>query len=138
MVMNDEQSYIKNRIINVLTTLPLDWLRLDDDSICVPPPFCFLQPRQLLHKLSGSLIHEHKESSSNLSLSSNENLSPSASQSNMKSMLVLSDANQGAQLYCNFSYEVGCLQKQEVPILMSAIIDRYQSSASDTKKRSNQ
>ena len=48
--------------------------------------FGFLHPRQLLHRLSGSLIQEHNESSSKRSLSSNENRSPSASHSNMNSM----------------------------------------------------
>lgn len=52
-----------------------------------PLPFCFRHPRQLLHRLSGSLIHEHKESSSNRSLSSKENLSFSPSQSNIKSIV---------------------------------------------------
>lgn len=53
------------------------------------PPFCLLplQPLQLLHRLSGSLSHEHSESSSNRSLSSKENRSPSASQSNIKSIV---------------------------------------------------
>ena len=52
-------------------------------------PLCclqFRQPRQLLHRLSGSLIHEQRESSSKRSLSSKENLSTSPSQSNIKSM----------------------------------------------------
>ena len=52
-------------------------------------PLCclqFRQPRQLLHRLSGSLIHEQRESSSKRSLSSKENLSTSPSQSNTKSM----------------------------------------------------
>ena len=53
-----------------------------------PFPFCFLHPRQLLHRLSGSLIQEHKESSSNRSLSSKENRSPSPSQSNIKSIVL--------------------------------------------------
>lgn len=52
------------------------------------PPFCLFQPLQFWQRLSGSLIHEHKESSSNRSLSSNENLSPSLSQSNTKSIMI--------------------------------------------------
>ena len=50
------------------------------------PPFCLFQPRQLLQS-SGSLPQEQSESSSNRSLSSNENLSPSYSHSNIKSMM---------------------------------------------------
>ena len=50
------------------------------------PPFCRFHPRQLLQS-SGSLPQEQSESSSNRSLSSNENLSPSYSHSNIKSMM---------------------------------------------------
>lgn len=51
------------------------------------PPFCLFQPLQLLQRLSGSLIQEQSESSSNRSLSSKENLSFSFSQSNIKSII---------------------------------------------------
>jgi len=72
-----------------MDVLPLSLSRLVVVLSWAPPPLCCLQlrqPRQLLHRLSGSLIHEQRESSSKRSLSSNENLSTSPSQSNIKSM----------------------------------------------------
>lgn len=87
--------YGKNRRTGLSKHSP--WFRpivLPDDG----PPFCLFHPRQLLHRLSGSLIHEQSESSSNRSLSSKENLSPSLSQSNMKSIMYKCQLNRGNQI----------------------------------------
>lgn len=50
------------------------------------PADCFLQPRQFWHRLSASEMKEHRESSSNRSESSKENLSPSSHSANISSI----------------------------------------------------
>lgn len=50
------------------------------------PADCFLHPLQFWHRLSASEMKEHRESSSNLSESSKENLSPSSHSANISSM----------------------------------------------------
>ena len=59
---------------------------LDEDELL---KLAFFHPLQLLHKLSGSLIHEQRESSSNRSESSNEKRSLST---NSQSRIALSRA----------------------------------------------
>lgn len=50
------------------------------------PADCFLHPLQFWHRLSASEMKEQRESSSNLSESSKENLSPSSHSANISSM----------------------------------------------------
>lgn len=50
------------------------------------PADCFLHPLQFWQRLSASEMKEHRESSSNLSESSKENLSPSSHSANISSI----------------------------------------------------
>lgn len=72
------------------------------------PADCFLHPLQFWHRLSASEMKEHRESSSNLSESSKENLSPSSHSANISSMTLTcnspptsTDSNSKSLLRCS-------------------------------------